>query len=272
MRVIFFGDIVGEVGREAVKLAVPQMVEKWAPDFLVANGENAAGGNGITPRLVIDLFRAKVDVVTLGDHAWDQKEVLGFFAEEPRLLRPFNFPAGCPGAGSVVVQGHGKRLGVISAMGRTFMHGPVDNPFLGMGAEIAKVRRETRCIVVDFHAETTSEKIAFGHAMDGKVSAVLGTHTHVQTADEKILEGGTAYITDAGFCGPHDSVIGRDKRAIVKRFETLMPTRMPIATGGVQVDGVVVDIDEATGKATAIERFQIPVHVPVEGGLSGGGG
>lgn len=269
MRVIFFGDIVGEIGREAVKLAVPGMVEKWAPDFLVANGENAAGGNGITPRLVIDMFRAKIDVITLGDHAWDQKEILGFFAEEPRLLRPFNYPPGCPGAGSVVVRGHGKKLGVISAMGRTFMHGPVDNPFLGMAAEIEKVRAETPCILVDFHAETTSEKIAFGHAMDGKVSAVIGTHTHVQTADEKVLSGGTAYITDAGFCGPHDSVIGRDKRAIVRRFETLLPGRMPIATEGVQVDGVVVDIEEGSGRAIKVERFQIPVHVPVDEALLG---
>jgi metallophosphoesterase (TIGR00282 family) len=269
MRIIFFGDIVGEVGREAVKHAVPIVTEKWAPDFLIANGENAAGGNGITPKLVYDLFRAKIDVVTLGDHAWDQKEILGFFAEEPRLLRPFNFPAGCPGAGSVVVSGHGKKLAVISAMGRTFMNGPVDNPFTGMAAEIAKVRAETPCIFVDFHAETTSEKVAFGHAMDGKVSAVIGTHTHVQTADDKVLPGGTAYVTDAGFCGPHDSVIGRDKRVIVKRFETLMPARMPIATEGVQVDGVFVELDETSGMALAIERFQIPIHVPVEEALLG---
>lgn len=267
---IFLGDIVGELGREAVKHAVPVLVERWAPDFFVANGENAAGGNGITPRLVIDLFRAKIDVVTLGDHAWDQKEILSFFAEEPRLLRPFNYPEGCPGSGAVVVQGHGKKLGVISAMGRTFMHGPVDNPFLGMAAQIAKVRAETPCILVDFHAETTSEKMAFGHAMDGKVSAVIGTHTHVQTADEKILAGGTAYLTDAGFCGPHDSVIGRDKRAIVRRFETLMPGRMPIATEGVQVDGVMLDLDDGTGKALAIERFQLPVHVPVDSSVLGG--
>lgn len=265
MRVVFLGDVVGEVGRDAVKEAVPEFIGKWAPDFIVVNGENAAGGNGITPRLVYELLRAKVDVITLGDHSWDQKEIHGFFAEEPRVIRPFNFPEACPGTGSVVVAGNGKKLAVINAMGRTYMNAPVANPFLGIDAELEKVRGETNCILVDFHAETTSEKIAFGHALDGKVSAVVGTHTHVQTADEKILAGGTAYITDVGFCGPHDSVIGRDKRTIVKRFETLMPMRMPIATEGMQVDGVLLDFDEATGKAISIERIQKPVHGLHEG-------
>jgi metallophosphoesterase (TIGR00282 family) len=183
---------------------------------------------------------------------------MSFFAEEPRLIRPFNFPATCPGKGWIVVNGNGKKLGVVNAMGRTFMKADVDNPFLLMDPIIEEIHRETRAILVDFHAETTSEKIAFGHAMDGKVSAVVGTHTHVQTADEKILAGGTAYITDAGFCGAHDSVIGREKNFIIDRFKTLMPVKMHLASSGIQVDGVVIDVDEVTGKATSIQRIQKP--------------
>lgn len=259
MRVLFFGDVVGEPGREVIRLAVPALKEKYRPDFVVVNGENAAGGHGITPRLAIDLMRCKVDVITLGDHAWDQREIYPFFADEPRLIRPLNFPDECPGRGSVVVSGNGKKLGVISAMGRTFMPAPVDNPFLLIEDEIDRVRAETACILIDFHAETTSEKIAFGYAVDGKVSAMAGTHTHVQTADEKILPGGTAYITDVGFCGPHDSVIGRDKQAILQRCRNLLPVRMAIATGGLQADGVFVEINDNTGKAVYIERFQHPV-------------
>ncbi|MDR1304589.1 MAG: TIGR00282 family metallophosphoesterase [Verrucomicrobiales bacterium] len=256
MRVVFLGDVVGEPGRETVKAAAPLLLEKFAPDFLVVNGENAAGGHGITPRLVYELLRCKVDVITLGDHAWDQREILPFFAQEPRLVRPFNFPAGCPGAGWVTVSGNGKKLGVISALGRTFMPAPVDNPVLGLPAVLEQARRETKCILVDFHAETTSEKIAFGLAVDGQVSAVFGTHTHVQTADEKILPGGTAYLTDAGFCGGHDSVIGRDKGPILERYRTLLPVKMTVSAAQPQADGVFVEIDEETGKALRVERIQ----------------
>lgn len=246
----------------ALKHGIPEIIEQWAPDFIVVNGENVAGGNGITPRLAYDIFRTKVDVITLGDHCWDQREIFTFFQEEPRLLRPFNFPAGSPGAGHIVVSGNGFKLGVINAMGRTFMNQPVDNPFLAIEPILAQVRDETLCILVDFHAETTSEKIAFGHFLDGRVSAVVGTHTHVQTADDKILIGGTAYITDTGFCGPHDSVIGREKGCIIERFKTCMPQRMPIASHGIQLDGVCIDIDPETGKAKEIQRVQHPVHVP----------
>ena len=182
MRILFLGDVVAEHGREAVRDVVPKLIEEFAPDFIVLNGENVAGGNGITPKLAYDLFRAKVDVITLGDHVWDQKEIFSFFAEEPRLIRPFNFPSTCPGKGWIVVNGNGKKLGVINAMGRTYMKIDVDNPFLLIDPVIEEIHRETRAILVDFHAETTSEKIAFGHAMDGKVSAVVGTLTHVQTA------------------------------------------------------------------------------------------
>ena len=262
MRLIFLGDVVGEPGRDAVRLALPGLKEQFQPDFVVVNGENAAGGHGITPRLVYELLRCKVDVVTLGDHSWDQREILPFFAEEPRLIRPFNFPEGCPGQGWVVVAGNGKKLGVINALGRTFMPAPVDNPVLGIPAILEQVRKETCCILVDFHAETTSEKIAFGLALEGQVSAVVGTHTHVQTADDKILPGGTAYITDTGFCGGHDGVIGRDKEPILERYKTLLPVRMTVSCKQPQVDGVFIEIDEATGKAVRMERIQQAVEFP----------
>jgi metallophosphoesterase (TIGR00282 family) len=264
MRVIFLGDVVGEPGREAVKAALPALREKYAPDFIVVNGENAAGGHGITPRLVYEILRCKVDVITLGDHSWDQREILPFFEQEPRLIRPFNFPAACPGTGWVVVGGNGKKLGVVSAMGRTFMPAPVDNPVLGIDAVLEQVRHETNCILVDFHAETTSEKIAFGHAVDGRVSVGVGTHTHGQTADEKILPGGTAYLTDAGFCGGHDSVIGRDKEPILERYRTLMPVRMTVSARQPQADGMFAEIDEESGKAVRIERIQQPVELAME--------
>lgn len=256
MRIIFLGDVVGEPGRDAVKEALPILGGKYDPDFVVVNGENAAGGKGITPRLVYELFRAKVDVITLGDHAWDQREIHAFFDEEPRLIRPFNYPEGATGAGHVVVQGNGKKLGVINAVGRTFMSVPTENPFTEIEALIQEVRRETPCILVDFHAETTSEKIAFGFHCNGRVSAVVGTHTHVQTADEKILDKGTAYITDVGYCGPHDSVIGREKGPVLERFRTLMFQRMPVAKGDLQADGVFIEVNEESGKATRIERIQ----------------
>lgn len=259
MRIIFLGDIVGEPGRQGLKIAIPELIETYAPDFIVVNGENAAGGSGITPKIAYEIFRYKVDVITLGDHTWDQREIQSFFAEEPRLIRPFNFPKDCPGAGHIVVTGNSIKLGVINAMGRTFMDIPVDNPFNTIDDLIAKIKEETPCILVDFHAETTSEKIALGFMLDGKVSAVLGTHTHVQTADEKILPHGTAYITDVGFCGPHDSVLGRDKNVIIQRFKTCMPHRMPIALNDNQIDGVFLELDDTTGKTTHLERLQHPV-------------
>ncbi|MEM6822915.1 MAG: TIGR00282 family metallophosphoesterase [Verrucomicrobiota bacterium] len=256
MRVVFLGDVVGEPGREAVKAVIPRLVDRYAPDFFVVNGENSAGGNGITPKLAYELMRAKVDVITLGDHCWDQREVLSFFSEEPRLIRPFNFPKACPGVGYVVVQGNGFKLGVINAMGRTFMGPAVSNPFNEIEAVIDVISQETRSILVDFHAEATSEKIAFGRFLDGKVSCVVGTHTHVQTADSQIFPRGTAYLTDAGFCGAHDSVIGREVDCIIERNQTLMPVRMKLATGMLQVDGIVVDLDSETGRALKIERLQ----------------
>jgi metallophosphoesterase (TIGR00282 family) len=261
MKLIFLGDVVGEPGRDAVRLAIPILRERYRPDFFVVNGENAAGGNGITPKLAIELMRAGADVVTLGDHAWDQREITPFFSTEPRLLRPFNYPAGTPGAGSIVVGGNGEKLGVINALGRTFMGPQVDNPFLLIEEEIERLKRETSCVLVDFHAEATSEKIAFGRALDGRATLVVGTHTHVQTADEQIFPGGTAYLTDAGFCGPHESIIGRDIASVLQKYRTLLPNKFHIAREGLQADGVFVEADGATGRALRIERIQEKITV-----------
>jgi metallophosphoesterase (TIGR00282 family) len=254
MKFIFLGDVVGEPGRDTIRATIPLLRERYKPDFFVVNGENAAGGNGITPRLAVDLMRAGADVITLGDHAWDQREIVPYFATEPRLLRPLNFPAGTPGYGSVVVEGNGFKLGVINMLGRTFMGPQVDNPFLLIEAEIAKLKQETPCIMIDFHAEATSEKIAFGRA-------VVGTHTHVQTADDQILPNGTAYLTDAGFSGPHESVIGRDIASVVQKYRTLLPNKFYIARGGLQADGVFVEVDPATGRALRVERIQEKIAV-----------
>jgi len=264
MKVIFLGDVVGEPGRDVVHAAIPALKQQYSPDFFVVNGENSAGGNGITPKLSIDLMRAGADVVTLGDHTWDQKEINSYFDTEPRLLRPVNYPPGTPGCGSVVVSGNGKKLGVVNALGRTFMGPQTDNPFLIVEQEVSKLRTETNCILVDFHCEATSEKIAMGRALDGKVSLVVGTHTHVQTADDQIFPGGTAYLTDAGFTGPHESVIGRDIDSVLLKYRTLLPGRFYIARKGLQADGVYVEIDENTGHATKIERIQWKMDSPYE--------
>ncbi|MCS7063328.1 MAG: TIGR00282 family metallophosphoesterase [Methylacidiphilales bacterium] len=262
LTVLFLGDVVGEPGREVIKKAVPFLKSKYEADFVVVNGENAAGGQGITGRITYEILRAGVDVITLGDHVWDQKEIMSFFSQEPRLLRPQNFPAGAPGSGHIIVSGNGKKLGVVCALGRTFMAPAVDNPFLTIPPVLESIRQETLCILIDFHAETTSEKIAFGRAMDGLASVIVGTHTHVQTADEKILPGGTAYLTDAGFCGGHDSIIGRDVESVVTKYRTALPQKFHIASGQPQADGFCVRIDETTGKAISCERIQHPVHFP----------
>jgi metallophosphoesterase (TIGR00282 family) len=263
MKFIFLGDVVGEPGRDTVRAAIPILRERYQPDFFVVNGENAAGGNGITPKLAIELMRAGADVVTLGDHAWDQRDIVPYFATEPRLVRPANFPPGTPGAGSIVVSGNGHMLGVLNLLGRTFMGPQVDNPFLMVEAEIAKLKQEgASCVLIDFHAEATSEKIAFGRAADGLATLVVGTHTHVQTADERILPGGTAYLTDAGFCGPHESVIGRDIPSVLQKYRTLLPNKFYIAREGLQADGVFVEADPATGRALRIERIQLKIESP----------
>ena len=255
LRIMFLGDVVGEPGRRAVIDLVPVLKKEYELDFVIVNGENAAGGRGITPKITIDLLRAGIAVVTTGDHVWDQKEIFNFIDTEPRLLRPINYPEDTPGQGSVVLETPKGKVGVIDVQGRTFMQPPLENPFRALDAAIAKMREETPVIFVDIHAETTSEKIAVGRFLDGRVSAVVGTHTHVQTADERVFPGGTAFLCDAGMCGPTESILGREIEPIVSRFITNLPATFPVAKGPVSLNGAIIDIDEATGKALGIQRF-----------------
>jgi hypothetical protein len=255
VKILFIGDIVGEPGRKAVKTLLPKLREQHALDFVIANGENSAGGSGITPKLAEEIFLAGVDVITSGDHLWDQKEVMQLLANERRFLRPLNYPADVPGNGSGIFEVSNSKLkiAVMNLQGRTFMP-PLENPFTLALEEVKKLREQTKIIFVDFHAEATSEKIAFARMLDGQVSAVIGTHTHVQTADEQIFPGGTAYLTDAGFTGPHESVLGREIKPIIKKFLTQMPQRFEVARNRVLLHGVVIEIDEAGGNAIKIQR------------------
>jgi 2',3'-cyclic-nucleotide 2'-phosphodiesterase len=254
LTILFLGDVVGEPGRSAVIAQLPRLKELHALDFIIVNGENAAGGRGITPKITIDLLRAGVSVITTGDHIWDQKEILSFIDTEPRLLRPVNYPDGAPGSGSIVLDTAKGPVGVINVQGRTFMQPILENPFRAVQIAVEQMRQQTSTIFVDAHAETTSEKIAIGRFLDGKVSAVIGTHTHVQTADEQIFPGGTAFLCDAGMCGPANSILGRAIDPIVTRFISNLPALFPVARGDVRLCGVVVSIDETTGRAVHIMR------------------
>ena len=256
MKILIIGDIVGSPGRKAVKHIVPRLRRGMELDFVIANAENAAGGSGITPEIADELFSYEVDVITLGDHAWRQRKILEGIGEERRLLRPANFPAGAPGRGSHVFNARGGyRVGVINLDGRVFMS-PLDCPFRCVAEIVEAMRGQADVIVLDFHAEATSEKIAMGWYLDGKVSLVAGTHTHVQTADERILPKGTAYITDIGMTGPFNSVLGRDVQSVIKRFLTQMPTRFQVASEDIRLCGAVAEIDPETGKAVSIERIE----------------
>ena len=260
IRILFLGDVVGEPGRKAVIEQLPLLKQSEGLDFCIVNGENSAGGKGITPRIAIDLLRAGAAVITTGDHVWDQQEIVDYFPTEPRLLRPLNYPEGTPGAGSVILETAKGRIGVIQAQGRSFIQPPLENPYLAVEKEVERLRADgVKVIVLDFHAETTSEKIAMGRMLDGKVSLVVGTHTHVQTADESIFPGGTGYLTDAGMCGPEESVLGRSIESVVWRFKSGMPTRFPIAKGPVRLCGVIVDVDSETGSCLAIRRLSMMV-------------
>ena len=254
MKLLFIGDIVGEPGRRAVKELLPTLRERFGLSAIIANGENSAGGSGITPKMAEEIYAAGVDVITTGDHLWDQKEVTVLLENEPRFLRPLNYPAGTAGRGSGLFQVRGLPVfGVMNVQGRVFMP-DLENPFLSLRPELARLREATRIILVDVHAEATSEKIALARMLDGQVSAVIGTHTHVQTADEQIFPGGTAFLCDAGFTGPHESVLGREIEPVLKRFVTNTPQRFGVASGRVLLQGAVVEIDEATGRAVRIER------------------
>jgi hypothetical protein len=255
MRLLFIGDIVGKPGRELIRKGLRGLVEREGIDLVVANAENAAAGFGVTKDIGDTLLEAGVDVMTSGNHIWDKKEVIPYITAEPRLLRPANYPAGVPGRGSYVAQTRdGRAVGVINVMGRVFMLN-IDDPFQVVLKEIEALRGRTRVIVVDFHAEATSEKVAMGWHLDGKVTLVVGTHTHVQTADERLLPNGTAYLTDAGMTGPHDSIIGMEREPSLARFLNGMPSRFEPASGNPRLNGLIVDADDKTGRATAITRI-----------------
>ncbi len=256
MKILFIGDIVGSPGREAVKKLLPGLKEEYSLDFVIANAENAAGGSGITARVSQELFDSGVSVLTSGDHIWKKSDIFEVLRKEERVLRPVNFPVGSPGFGSGVFKTRGDiKIGVINVQGRVFMEA-LDSPFLTVSSAVELVLKETNIIIVDVHAEATSEKVALGWYLDGKVSAVLGTHTHIQTADEKILPGGTAYLTDAGMTGPYNSVIGRKIENVLERFITSIPVRFEVALEDIQLHGAVIDIDDRTGKAISITRVQ----------------
>ena len=256
MKILFIGDIVGSPGRKAAAELIPKIRKREEAEFVIANGENAAGGSGITSRIAKELLDAGIEMITSGDHIWKRKEIIEVLDQHPNILRPANYPPGAPGMGSYVAKTkNGKLVGVVNLVGRVFMEA-VECPFRKAREEIDELRKKTNVIIVDMHAEATSEKIAMGWYLDGLVSAVVGTHTHVQTADEKILPQGTAYITDLGMTGPHDSVIGRKKEQILTRFITQLPTRFEMAEEDIQLNGVMLDIDEKTGRAKSIKRIQ----------------
>jgi len=255
LRILFIGDIVGSPGRQIVHDRLADILAQQRVDLCIANGENSASGFGITPRLAEELLGCGIEVLTGGNHIWDRKEILDFFPHQPRLLRPANFPNGAPGKGLFTGRAkNGAAYAVLNLQGRTFMT-PLDDPFRAANTELGKIPADTKVILVDMHAEATSEKQAMGWYLDGKVSAVIGTHTHVATADERVLPGGTAVITDVGMTGPHDSVIGMDKSGVLQRFLDGMPARFSVAEGDIQMNSVLIDVDETTGRARSIERL-----------------
>lgn len=257
MKILYIGDIMGEPGRRAVGRMVPRVVSQRQVDVVIGNGENVAGGFGITPELAEELFEMGLSVITTGNHAWDKKEILDYFPREPRLLRPANYPAGVPGNGSYVVETPGgEKLGVLQLMGRAYMP-TLDCPFQVAKREVAKLKRETAAVLVDMHAEATSEKMAMGHYLDGDVIAVVGTHTHVQTADEQILPKGTAYLTDIGMTGPLHGVIGVKKELAIEKFLTGMPKRFEVASGPTVFCAALIEVDAQLGKAISIERIRV---------------
>lgn len=255
MNILFIGDIVGRPGRELIRKGLRTLIDHHGVDFTIANAENAAAGFGVTKDIGDALLDWGVDVMTSGNHIFDKREVIPYIASEPRLLRPANYPAGVPGRGSYLAQtGDGRAVGVINVMGRVFMT-PIDDPFAVVVREIDALRPRTRVIVVDFHAEATSEKVAMGWHLDGKASLVVGTHTHVQSADERVLPNGTAYITDAGMTGPHDGIIGMEREPSLARFLSATPSKLEPASANPRLNGVLVSVDDKTGRATSVVRL-----------------
>jgi hypothetical protein len=257
MKLVFIGDIVGKPGRQIVAQRIREIRETWQPDIILANAENAAGGLGATPEVIDELKKLGIAGFTMGNHTWRKKTIIPAMPGLPELVRPANFPPGMPGRGSTVITlPDGRKLGLLNLIGRIYME-PFDCPFRAADTHLMELLRETRCILVDMHAEATSEKIALGWHVDGRCSAVVGTHTHVQTADEWLLPGGTAYITDVGMCGPIASVIGTDKDVVVKKFLSGMPEKFEVAAGPALLSAVFIEIDDSTGKAKSIQRILI---------------
>jgi metallophosphoesterase (TIGR00282 family) len=258
MRVFFIGDIFGKPGRRLVQDKLHGLIQEYRVDFCIANVENAAAGFGITPQIADELLNSGIDLLTSGNHIWDKRAIISYLSDQPRLLRPHNYPVGTPGTGIFIGDTDcGVRIGVLNLQGRVFM-AALDCPFVTGLAAVEHIRKQTPIIIVDFHAEATSEKQAFGWYIDGRVSAVIGSHTHVQTADERILPHGTAYITDLGMAGPHDSVIGSVPDLALERFLRQMPVRLEPASGNLRICGVLIDIEESTGRALAIHRVNTP--------------
>ncbi len=261
MRLIFTGDVVGSTGREALRLAITQWRRQYDPVLFIANAENAAGGRGITPAVAHRLMEYGVSVITLGDHAWDQSDYIEHADDEPRILRPHNLQPGTPGRGSILFTSPQGRVGIVSLMGRSMMRPGALNPFTTGYEEVLRLREQgARAILVDFHAESTGEKVALGRRLDGLASAVLGTHTHVQTADACILPGGTAYMTDVGMCGSRDGVIGREEQAVLDGMVSGLPCKLPVAGWPARVSGALIETDDATGHATRIQPLNLELQ------------
>jgi len=256
VNILFIGDIVGKVGRRLIKSLLPKIVKEYAIDLTVANCENAAGGFGITGKVANELFSCGIHIMTSGNHIWDKKEALSLLSKENRILRPINYPPGVPGVGSIITRIRDRKVAVMNVSGRVFMS-LMDCPFRRSDEELKTLKEEADIVIVDFHAEATSEKIAYGYYMDGRVSAVLGTHTHVQTADEQILPKGTGYITDVGMTGPSVSVIGVDVKQIIERFLTSLPRKFDTAKGEGIFSAVILEIDDESGLCSSIERLQM---------------
>lgn len=254
MNVLFIGDVVGNPGRRAIKEILPELKREYSIDFCIANGENAAGGSGITYVVAQELYKYGIDAITMGNHVWSKKEILSFIECDPKIVRPANYPEGLPGSGSSVISNNKGKIGIVNLMGRVYME-PIECPFKAADKEIEILKNSVKIIIIDVHAEATSEKAALAWYLDGKVSSVIGTHTHVQTADERILPFGTGFITDVGMTGPYEGIIGVKTSTIIEKFITHMPTRFELAKGKVQFNAVILNIDESTGKTIKIARI-----------------
>lgn len=257
VNILFIGDIVGKPGRNVVKAVLPKLIDHYNAELVIANGENAAGGFGITEKVAEELFSYGIDILTTGNHVWDKKETLPFIAKEPKILRPLNYPEGVPGTGSTTVKTKNNQIvAVVNVLGRIFMN-VLDCPFRTTKEEIERLKKDTNLIIIDFHAEATSEKLAFAFYLDGKVSAIIGTHTHVQTADERILPKGTAYITDVGMTGPENSIIGFRETEVIEKFLTQMPKKFEVPANSATLSAVHIEINSSDGLARKIERISI---------------